>query len=156
VERLKTEPRSCFININRRVEYAMHIPQKDQRKTDATVVIGVGWELTGKLPKSYHHWFPKIDCTLALYVDRSVNYHEYPFFSSSAREDGKQWLVLVCFLKKWPNPCIFFFVFSKAIFEWWIGITGSAVLSDELSILENLLHLVHLFYTSNLKVWFAL
>jgi hypothetical protein len=33
---------------------------------------------------------------------------------------------------------------------------GSAVLSGKLNILENLLHLVHLFYTSNLKVWFAL
>jgi hypothetical protein len=33
---------------------------------------------------------------------------------------------------------------------------GSAVLSGKLNILENLLHLVHLFYTSNLKVWFVL
>jgi hypothetical protein len=38
----------------------------------------------------------------------------------------------------------------------WIGIIGSAVFYGKLSILENLLHLVHLFYTSNLKVWFAL
>jgi hypothetical protein len=38
----------------------------------------------------------------------------------------------------------------------WSGIIGSAVLSGKLSILENLLHLVNLFYTSNLKAWFAL
>jgi hypothetical protein len=45
---------------------------------------------------------------------------------------------------------------SKAILDCWIGIIRSAVLSGKLSILDNLLHLVHLFYTSNLKVWFAL
>jgi hypothetical protein len=33
---------------------------------------------------------------------------------------------------------------------------GSDVLSGKLSIRENLLHLVYSFYTSNLKVWFAL
>jgi hypothetical protein len=51
---------------------------------------------------------------------------------------------------------LYFDVFSKAILVCWIGIIGSAVFSGKLSILENLLHLVHLFYTSNLKVWFAL
>jgi hypothetical protein len=39
--------------------------------------------------KSYHHKFLKIDHALALCVDRSINYHEYPC-SSSACEDGKQ------------------------------------------------------------------
>jgi hypothetical protein len=47
-------------------------------------------------------------------------------------------------------------VLSKAIPDCWIGIIGSTVFSGKLSILENLLHLVNLFYTSNLKVWFAL
>jgi hypothetical protein len=51
---------------------------------------------------------------------------------------------------------LYFDVFSKAILDCWIGIIGSAVLSGKLSILESLLRLVHLFYTSNLKVWFAL
>jgi hypothetical protein len=40
--------------------------------------------------KSYHHYFLKIDRALALCVYRSVNYNEYPLFSSSAYEDGKQ------------------------------------------------------------------
>jgi hypothetical protein len=47
-------------------------------------------------------------------------------------------------------------MFSKAVLNCWIGIIGSAILSGKLSILENLLHLVHLFYTINLKIWFAL
>jgi hypothetical protein len=49
-----------------------------------------------------------------------------------------------------------FGVFSKAMLDCWIGIIGSTVFSGKLSILENLLHLVHLFHTSNLKAWFAL
>jgi hypothetical protein len=45
-------------------------------------------------------------------------------------------------------------VFSKAILDWWVRIIGSAVFSGKLCVLNNLLHLVHLFYTSNLKVRF--
>jgi hypothetical protein len=48
-----------------------------------------------------------------------------------------------------------FDVFSKAVLDCWIGIDGRTVFSGKLSILENLLHLVQLFYTSNLKVYFA-
>jgi hypothetical protein len=49
-----------------------------------------------------------------------------------------------------------FEVFAKAILDCWIGIIGSTIFSGKLSILENLLHLVHLFYIRSLKVWFAL
>jgi hypothetical protein len=59
------------------------------------------------------------------------------------------------FFKEVTESMLNFYVFSKAILDCWIGIIGSAVLSDKLSTLENLLHIVHLFYTSNLKVCFA-
>jgi hypothetical protein len=49
--------------------------------------------------KSYHRWFLKINCALALCVDRSLNCHENPLFSSSAYEDGKQWLAIMWFFK---------------------------------------------------------
>jgi hypothetical protein len=62
----------------------------------------------------------------------------------------------IYFFKKVAESTQNFDVFCEAIFDCWIGITGSAVLSGKLSLLENLLHLVHLFYTSNLNVWFAL
>jgi hypothetical protein len=44
-----------------------------------------------------------------------------------------------------------FDVFSKAILDFWIGKIRSVVFSGKLSTLESLLHLVHLFYISNLK-----
>jgi hypothetical protein len=37
-----------------------------------------------------------------------------------------------------------------------VGLDLSEVFCGKLNILDNLLHLVHLFYTSNLKVWFSL
>jgi hypothetical protein len=60
-------------------------------------------------------------------------------FLNHVRKVGRLVLSRTSCLKKWPNP--WKYVFSNSILDCWIGIIGSAVLSDKLSILENLLHL---------------
>jgi hypothetical protein len=56
--------------------------------------------------------------------------------------------------KKVTESTLYFDVFSKAMLDCWIGIIRSAVFFVKLSIIENLLHLVNLFYTSNLRFGF--
>jgi hypothetical protein len=59
-------------------------------------------------------------------------------------------------LKQVTESMLYFDVFSKVMLDCWIGIIGRIIFSSKLSDIENLLHLVHLFYTSHLKVRFVL
>jgi hypothetical protein len=92
---------------------------------------------------------------MSLCVDRNVNCHQYPLCNSSACDYGKVTGINMVFQKSYRIHVVYI-VFFKAILECWIGIMGSVFFSGILSILEDLLYLVRLFYTSNTKVWLTL